>query len=52
MDAADRRRRRVTSRSRRDLAADRFPGLMLAALVAFVQLAWVGVLLYLGFRFL
>ena len=53
MDAAGRqRRRRLASRAKEDLARDRLPGVFLATLIVCVQLAWAGVLVYLGFRFL
>ena len=42
----------VASRTRGELANDRLPGLVLAALVVLVQLAWGGILVYLGFHFL
>jgi hypothetical protein len=42
----------VASRAREDLTKDRLPGLLLAALVVIVLLAWGGVLVYLGVRFL
>ena len=38
-------------RTRGDITKDRLPGLFLAALVVLVQLAWGGLLVYLGFRF-
>jgi hypothetical protein len=47
-----RRRRSVVFRTRGDLTKDRLNGLLLAALVVLVQLAWGGVLVYLGVRFL
>lgn len=52
-DAAGRQRRRsVVSRAREDLPKDRLPGLFLASLVVCVQVAWAGVLIYLGVHFL
>jgi len=46
-----RQRRRVAYRARGDVAKDRLPGVILAALVVLVQLAWGGMLVYLGFHF-
>ena len=42
----------VAYRQREELTRDRLPGLVLAVLVVFVQLAWGGMLVYLGFHFL
>jgi hypothetical protein len=42
----------VAYRQSEELTSDRLPGLVLAALVVLVQLAWGGVLVYLGFHFL
>lgn len=42
----------MASRTSADLTRDRLPGVLLAALVVVVQLAWAGVLVYLGFHFL
>lgn len=39
-------------RTRGDLTKDRWQGVLLATLVVLVQIAWGGVLIYLGFRFL
>jgi hypothetical protein len=41
----------VASRAREELTKDRLPSL-LAALVVLVLLAWAGVLVYVGWRFL
>jgi hypothetical protein len=40
----------VASRTDADLTSDRFTGVLLASLVVVVQLAWGGVLVYLGFQ--
>jgi len=42
----------VVFRTRGGLTKDRLQGLFLATLVVLVQLAWGGILIYLGFRFL
>jgi hypothetical protein len=42
----------VASRTSRDLTKERLAGVFFAALVVLVQLAWGGVLVFLGFRFL
>jgi hypothetical protein len=42
----------VASRTSADLTRDGLSGALLACLVVVVQLAWGGVLVYLGFRFL
>ena len=52
MDAAGRqRRRRLASRAKEDLTKDRLFGLFVAVVVC-VLVAWAGVLVYLGLRFL
>jgi hypothetical protein len=43
---------RVAYRPREELTKDRLHGLFLATLVVLVLLAWSGVLVYLGVRFL
>jgi len=40
----------VASRGSADLTRDRLTGVLLASLVVIVQLAWGGVLVYLGFH--
>ena len=40
----------MASRASEDLTKDRLHGQILVALVICVQLAWAGVLVYLGFR--
>jgi len=42
----------VVLRTKGGLRKDRLHGVILAGLVVLVQLAWGGVLVYLGFRFL
>lgn len=42
----------MVCRTREELTKNRLHGLVLATLVVLVQLAWGGVLVYLGIRFL
>lgn len=52
MDVAGRQEeRRVASRANQDVRTDRLPE-FLVALVMCVLVAWIGLLLYLGFKFL